>query len=1159
MRQFIVFSLSIFFIVPIFSQIENSENSIDSLDRVIQSNISNVDKLESYKQLTLKLIDIDSTRAEKSITAAIDLSIKMQDLESEFLFKIYRAILCSKSNCTKSKDIVEEILEHPMLNQFPIIEANGMYLLGLCAYNEDDFDNALVYYKKCADLFQNLSNKANAYCPYRYIGIIYFFKREFKEAIHYAEKYSEYQELIKDTNGLAKAYELLAAIHGRQGGKEKAITYGEKSLQIHKLRKDDKAMAMAHFNLASSQGLNGNLTAALFHLTESVELHENLGFEYMRTKGLESIAYVHLKLGEEEKASIYFDKVVENYTKNSSWNDLRISYISMGSWYSTQGDYTKAMGFYNEAMEIAQKNDDPYKVGIILGKISKLYSKQNNIEQAIHFQELAIEQFEANNSKSEKIAAILEMAKLFILKKQYEKAITQSKIALEGFMSFQDSCFVGETYKVISEAYQGKGDNKIAERNINFAIPILDKCNRFESLSSLYISLAGLNINESIDNKIKYCEAALDYSILAKDIHSIKNASLPLHDLYSKKGMYKKAYSTLNLYQENIKKLFNEENTKELVQIQLEHKYETEKQKQDLIQKSILERQKYVLYFVLLMSLALLGFAYTIWKNYKIKKEANEKLSVQNLEITRQKEELEKIDEIKSQFFANISHELRTPLTLISGPIQQIISERHQILTPSLEKNLSIVERNTNDLKELVDDIMDLSKLEADKMELNYDMIEIRPFLIEIFKNFEKLAVELKIKFIKEIDIKPNTHISVDSKKLKKIIENLLSNAIKHTPTNGTIVFRVESHESVLDLYVIDDGEGISEKELPYIFDRFYQGTKNNNKLQQGSGIGLALSKELANLLGGELKVNSTQGIGSEFNLYIPFKSIQEVPLGNNTPILNEAIKLRDEESKSISDMSSSRNTILIVDDNKDIQYYIQTLLEKKYDTLIANNGKEAINIMQKLPVDMIISDVMMPEMDGYQLLENIKSDPNNKLLPVIMLTALHDNSSKLKALTLGVDDYLHKPFLVEELYARIRNLLERYKIRKQINTEVKDELTEVIKDNLESDVWVKQVEQIIRAELENPDFNISALAKTLHLSERQFQRRMKQATGLAPKKFYIEVCLQKARELIEEGTYHTVKAVSLSVGFSNVWRFSQLYEERFGKSPLKDKEVTQK
>lgn len=561
----------------------------------------------------------------------------------------------------------------------------------------------------------------------------------------------------------------------------------------------------------------------------------------------------------------------------------------------------------------------------------------------------------------------------------------------------------------------------------------------------------------------------------------------------------------------------------------------------------------YLLYGILLLS----GLFF--FTNYSILRyTTKEKILLDN----KHNKKMRDLEELRTRFFINTSHELRTPLTLISSPVQHILREKND-LSPDIKEDLQLIERNTNKLKMLVNDIMDLSKLESNNLELFEEEIPVNSYLNRIVNNFGSLASHLEIRYSHKIEILDGTVAFVDAAKLEKIINNLLSNAIKHTVAGEEVIFEASLKDKKLVVKVIDSGRGISEEDQLQIFDRYFQSKDTHSDLQGGTGIGLALVKELTQLLNGTIQVNSTIGEGSTFTLTIPFQEGSAAVDFEDTQSSISNEESMDLEYLSVTPESEfeKKHTVLIVEDNRDMQQFINRLLSGRYYTKLAKHGKEALDILSKEAVHLVVSDVMMPEMDGYSLLEQVKANELFRKLPFVMLTALDNEDYRLKALTLGVDDYLGKPFLPEELLARTHNLLERYEERISIAPEVmpankqipnifadENQKTDAA-DHTEQD-WVKKVEIIIKKELENPHFNVGDLAGQFFLSERQFQRRMKQHTGLSPKKFQTEVALQVARELLEKGAYGSVKAIAFSVGMSNVWRFSKLYEARFGKKP---------
>lgn len=526
------------------------------------------------------------------------------------------------------------------------------------------------------------------------------------------------------------------------------------------------------------------------------------------------------------------------------------------------------------------------------------------------------------------------------------------------------------------------------------------------------------------------------------------------------------------------------------------------------------------------------------------------------LKIEEQAEKLKRIDELKNHFFANISHELRTPLTLISSPIQNIKEELDTESVNKISHLLKLVERNTNNLQELVDSILDLSKLEANRLTLEKEEIQIEYFIKKTFANFQSHAKFLEIDY--QLFIEELTHqwIWGDSDKLQKILNNLLSNAIKFTAKGKTIHLCCSQKDNQLIIEVRDTGKGIDAEDLPHIFERFFQGKKESNTLQGGTGIGLSFASELAQLMHGSLTAESTVGEGSRFVLTIPLEKAN--PPKNKC--LEEPL-VQHLTSMDVKQAQENQAAILLVEDNLDMHAYIKSLLVKQFYIHSASNGLEALDILEAHPtIQLILSDLMMPELDGVSLLKKLKATPAWCSIPFIMLTAVHNEATKIDALTLGLDDYLTKPFSSQELLIRINNAAIRVKERQHwikqtaLLEQTNSDSTVFIEteDNTTPKelAWLKQVERIIRSEIENAQFKQEDLADRMNLSKRQLFRKIKKITGLSILGYKREITLQLARELLEAQTYDSIQAVSYSVGFKNTNHFSKLYTERFGKKP---------
>jgi signal transduction histidine kinase/CheY-like chemotaxis protein/ligand-binding sensor domain-containing protein/AraC-like DNA-binding protein len=537
--------------------------------------------------------------------------------------------------------------------------------------------------------------------------------------------------------------------------------------------------------------------------------------------------------------------------------------------------------------------------------------------------------------------------------------------------------------------------------------------------------------------------------------------------------------------------------------------------------------------------------------------------------IQEQADDLKVLDEVKSRFFANISHELRTPLTLILGPLSYLLKldNFEEVLT---RKYLNTMHKNGKNLLQLIEEILDLSKLDADKLELKEEATDLHLFLRRLFSTFEAQAEYLGIitRFNYELD--PKTQLLLDQHKVEKIVNNLVSNALKFTPREKSITMSISQVQQSICLQIIDEGRGIHPKDLPHIFERFYQSKQANQEAQGGTGIGLALSKELASLMNGELTVKSQLGQGTTFLFSFPITPV----LANQLP--SSEIRNTLEEAFTPLDFSNLPNnlSVLVVEDNDDMRRFLVDVLTPFYNIASVGNGLKAMEYLttNKGQVDLIISDLMMPEMDGFELLYQVKNHPSFRKIPLIMLTARAGQEDKLKALTIGVDSYLTKPFVTDELLAQVTNSLYNYHQRSSWQLEPSDEGTEVVTEtaqqensstdseqssdpetldlSLEDQEWIKAVEAYTLENMSNNHFNATQLYLQMNMTDRTFRRKLKRITGMSPVKYLRELRLQMARQLLEIKKYNSIQQVCAATGFTTTHYFSKQFKARFGKTP---------
>jgi signal transduction histidine kinase/ligand-binding sensor domain-containing protein/CheY-like chemotaxis protein len=555
----------------------------------------------------------------------------------------------------------------------------------------------------------------------------------------------------------------------------------------------------------------------------------------------------------------------------------------------------------------------------------------------------------------------------------------------------------------------------------------------------------------------------------------------------------------------------------------------------------------YSLYgLILLMVLFLL-------RKYEINRiRVRNQLKMEKLET----ETLRQLDSIKNKFFNNISHEFRTPLTLIMGQLEHL--KQSQNLDEETSVKITMAESNAGKLLVLINQLMDIAKIQADKLDVNNQAADIVSFIEAICQKFEILAASRGIKLIFETSM---AHIIVwfDEDKVEKILSNLISNALKFTPEGGTVCVAISVQSNVvLQISVKDSGIGISKEHLPYIFDRFYQVDHSHTRAYEGTGIGLSLVKELVELLSGNIAVKSNIGKGTEFLIALPFKMAESGISGsvNSTDSFahseitisdsngNETPEIRTKERIAVK-----KEIVLVVEDNAEVRRFIVDILSDKYRVLEANNGLKGIELAQLEMPDLIVTDVMMPEMDGFAFVKQIRDDVRSSHIPVIMVTGLHDNESKLLGLESGVDAYIQKPFSVAELQVRVRKLIEqRRELRQKFGNRIIENPTEISPQHADQS-FMEKVMSEVALHYENPLYGVEALAEAVHMSTSQLSRKLNALVDQPPGHIIRTFRLQKAAEMLEAETGN-VSEVCYRSGFSDQAYFSRAFKKAYGSSP---------
>ena len=576
--------------------------------------------------------------------------------------------------------------------------------------------------------------------------------------------------------------------------------------------------------------------------------------------------------------------------------------------------------------------------------------------------------------------------------------------------------------------------------------------------------------------------------------------------------------------------------------------------------------QQVILYGSLLVLLLVIGLLVAVYLSLRTKNRLNrelsrqkEKLEEQKQQLTQQKElliqqkeqleqlsrELEEATHAKLVFFTNVSHDFRTPLTLIADPINQLLADKS--LGEHPHQLLELMKKNANILLRLVNQILDFRKVENGRMELHLEPFDLLSSFRGWNDSFRMALLKKHISFSFEATPDTDFRMMADSEKMERIYFNLLSNAVKYTPENGKIVVKLEAETTNYRFSVFNSGSHISPKEVDAIFERFYQIDGH----QAGTGIGLALVRAFVEMHGGQITAHSNEK-GATFTVLFPAQSVSlyhptvvTLPTEEaevSATLIETDLPLDEEDTKT-----ADRPTVLVIDDNADIRNYVKTLLAEEYHVLDAPEAATGIRLAMKYVPDVIVSDVMMPGMDGIECCRRLKTELQTCHIPVILLTACSLDEQRIQGYNGGADSYISKPFNSQLLLSRIRNLIDSRRQLRQFfgdnQTLAKENICDIDKD------FVSRFKSLVEEKMRDPELNVEDLGKDMGLSRVQLYRKLKSLTNYAPNELLRQARLKKAISLLASSEM-TVAEIAYEVGFSSPSYFTKCYKEQFGESP---------
>ena len=857
------------------------------------------------------------------------------------------------------------------------------------------------------------------------------------------------------------------------------------------------------------------------------------------------------------KAIEHAETALEFARKNKHVKNESNALSLLGVMYNNLNLHEKALEQQLSSLKLAEREKDTLSIVHAYYNMAIIFFEMDDFATSRKYHQITIdllEKYSVKDVESYRSLALVYSAISGVIEDDPDEEFVMLQKALH-YAKLSDSNYHNHSvYQNLSYYYSKSSQFRKAINHAQRALIIAEELGRSRSITESAIALGDYYLElsqlDSAEYFLKYGER------VAKEIdykRKLENSYLHLTNLYKKKNETEKALEYLSLAYNTKDSVYNEEVT---AQIQTNSaKYEFEKN-QRIISEQQLEiseatnnRNRIIFIAFAILSIVIGIYQWYLRRQQQRKQATELALAHQQAESSR----LRELDELKTNFFTNISHELRTPLTLILSPLADL---QEQVRAVPVREKLGIIKSNAQRLLNLVNEIMDLAKVEAGKLELQESKVALQQMVQRIFHSYESLAALRRIDFSLNYELEEK-QVLIDRGKLEKILHNLLSNAIKYTGAGGQVSMKVSQKGGQHIFEVRDTGQGIDTQDLSRIFDRFYQ--VKQGTLQGGTGVGLALSKELAELMQGTLSAQSDLGQGSVFSLLLPLEVVgvlkpevenQEEGLfiesDNQNPI-PETLHLTPTIFAPIA-IEGEKARLLIVEDNPEMGKYLVQILSENYQCVLATDGQEALKQLKLSRFDCITSDIMMPNMDGFELREAINQNDKWRQIPFLLLTARHLEEDKVRGFQMGIDDYVTKPFSTRELQARIHNLITN-KLERDIYTA--SEQSAPKEEQLSVDQqFLKQVEQAVLERISDPQFGVEDLAKAVNYSSKQLGRLLKKYTGMSTVNFILEVRLQKAREVLEKRLSATVLEAQLDVGISSTSYFTRKFTERFGKNP---------
>ncbi|MFS4447326.1 tetratricopeptide repeat protein [Maribacter sp. 2307UL18-2] len=883
-----------------------------------------------------------------------------------------------------------------------------------------------------------------------------------------------------------------------------------------------------------------NNDSAIVYYQKALTLAEQIKFDDGRSTSLIGLGNAHTRKGNLEKGEEYLKSNIDFAKEIEDFEGVASSFNNLGNVYNERGEYKKAMEAYTEASKMNTRIGNEKNAGINLANIGLIHQKLKNFKESIEYYTKSDSLFKKFDFLPGRAFVVKNMGIVFRNQGKLDDALRQYQSALGIYRKMGSTREMSQVYQNIGNIYSDKKESNEAIENyrqsLSIARGIDDSINMAmasQSLGQEFLYFKQLDSSEVFSSKAVEIAQAIGANLTEMDGYKT------LSEVNYAKANHKRAYN-LRINFETLRDSFYNLEKRDLAE-EIEAKYQNEQKTQEIallasekeLQALQLGKRKNERNGIIIVALLILLLAALLYNQFRIKQKSNR--------------ELQELNQLKSDFFANISHEFRTPLTLIQGPIEHLEQNPEEKLE---REDIKMIRRNTNKVLGLVNQLLDLSRIDEGKLKLRSTEGNVFKCLRTAAASFNSHAAQRNMDYRVKV---PNEILwaSFDRDKLEKVVYNLLSNAFKFTGDGEQVSFEAAYESEELIIQVSDCGRGIEEDKLPFIFDRFYQVDSSITKDREGSGIGLSLSKDLVKLMDGTITVSSEAGKGTYFTVQIPMekiKTFQKQPKEAKQKNQKESTGPRSFEFPKTDDREVPK--ILVVEDNEDMRQFINVQLLKNYRVIEAKNGEQGLKLASSDAPDLIVTDLMMPKMDGLELCNRLKTNLDTSHIPIIMLTARAGEANKIEGLETGADAYLTKPFSAKELLARARNLIDQRQhlqayYQKSERTIAPKKITTTSLDRK----FMEKVLNLFEEQHTDANFGVPQMQQELAMSKTQLHRKTKALTNETPGELLRNFRLKRAAQLLSQKS-DTVTQIAYQVGFNNLSYFAKCFKALYGVSP---------